>query len=328
MPGRPLGPFRYYGTRSDDPNDVLPHENRRELRGLRLFAAWTNHDDTRAHNTQDSFVEVSGQRFIRHYMLDFGSTFGSGSVESQLPNLSFSYWLDLDEVKRNVWGFGLRTPKYRTVDWPSLPEYDSVGRWEAVSYEPHEWRNDYPNPAFVRMTDRDAFWAAKIIMRFTPDELDAIVDTGEFTNPIEAAYFLDVLIARQCKTARHYLNRLNPLDDFTVGPRGLAFSNLSERYGFAPPGSIYRVAWSIYDNATDRTRAIGVAEDHRETVIPLPRGPGDLTGADRYLLAELHTLHQDHPRWNRRVGVYLRPTTDGFEVVGIERESDPPRIGM
>ena len=54
LSGQPLGPFRYYGTRTDDPNDVILHENRRELRGLRLFAAWTNHDDTRAHNTQDS----------------------------------------------------------------------------------------------------------------------------------------------------------------------------------------------------------------------------------------------------------------------------------
>ena len=57
LAGRPIGPFRYYGTRTDDPNDVIPHENRRALRGLRLFAAWTNHDDTRAHNTQDSWVE-------------------------------------------------------------------------------------------------------------------------------------------------------------------------------------------------------------------------------------------------------------------------------
>ena len=56
LAGRPIGPFRYYGTRTDDPNDVIPHENRRELRGLRLFAAWTNHDDTRAHNTQDVTV--------------------------------------------------------------------------------------------------------------------------------------------------------------------------------------------------------------------------------------------------------------------------------
>ena len=106
LAGRPIGPFRYYGTRTDDPNDVIPHENRRELRGLRLFAAWTNHDDTRAQNTQDSWVEEDGRHYIRHHLLDFGSTFGSGSVDLQLPNLGFHYWLDTDEVKRNLVSFG------------------------------------------------------------------------------------------------------------------------------------------------------------------------------------------------------------------------------
>ncbi|MGH9337823.1 MAG: hypothetical protein ACRD21_29065, partial [Vicinamibacteria bacterium] len=180
LPGAPLGPFRYYGTRTDDPNDIIPHEDRRELRGLRLLAAWLNHDDTRAQNTQDSWVEENGKRHVRHFLLDFGSTFGSGTVDMQYPNLSFHYWLDPGLVKRNILGFGFHVPTYRKADWPELPEYESVGRLESELFDPVKWRNDYPNPAFVRMTARDAFWAAKILMKFTREELAAIVETGEY----------------------------------------------------------------------------------------------------------------------------------------------------
>ena len=42
VPGRTVNGFKYYGTRPDDPNDVVPHEHRRELRALKVFGAWTN----------------------------------------------------------------------------------------------------------------------------------------------------------------------------------------------------------------------------------------------------------------------------------------------
>ena len=49
-----IGPFRYYGTRKDDPNDIVDHENRRDLRGLYVFAAWLNHTDSKSINSLDS----------------------------------------------------------------------------------------------------------------------------------------------------------------------------------------------------------------------------------------------------------------------------------
>jgi hypothetical protein len=318
LPGVPLGPFRYYGTRSDDPNDVIPHEDRRELRGLRLFAAWTNHDDTRAQNTQDSWVEEGGTHHVRHYLLDFGSCFGSGSVEIQLPHLSFYYWLDLKAVKKAAGSFGAFTPVYHRAKWPAFPEYGAVGRWESELFDPESWRNDYPNPAFVRMTDRDAFWAAKILMRFKPEELRAIVKTGELGGEPLEEYFLKTLIERQRKCAA-YLNRLNPLDEFRLDGGALAFTNLSELYGLGASGAEYRISWFAFNNL-DRSRLpIKGPFTQKETRLELP--VGSLPGQDDFLLAEIVTLHEKHPSWAKRIAVYLRAGGEGWEVVGIDRES-------
>ena len=63
--GRPVGYFKYYGTRPDDPNDIHPHEHRRELRANRVFAAWLNHDDSRGINSLDMLDGPDGRKHIR-----------------------------------------------------------------------------------------------------------------------------------------------------------------------------------------------------------------------------------------------------------------------
>ena len=129
IPGVPIGPFRYFETRSDDPNDIIPHEDRRELRGLRLIGAWTNHDDTRAQNTQDTWVGENGRHIVKHFLMDFGSTFGSGSVDMQARGIEFPVLdgLQGDEAK-SAW---IRLPGSRLSEgqmarFPRLPSRRSV----------------------------------------------------------------------------------------------------------------------------------------------------------------------------------------------------------
>lgn len=331
--GKPIGPFRYYGTRSDDPNDVIPHEHRRELRGLRLFAAWTNHDDTRAHNTQDSWIEEDGTHFIRHYLMDFGSTFGSGSVKIQEGYLGFNYSIPLDLLKENAWRFGLNTPEYRKADWPDLPEFRAVGRWESEYFDPGKWRNDYQNAAFVRMTAQDAFWAARTLMSFSPEELWAIVRTGQFTRAEDEQYFYRVLLERQRKCGKWGINLLNPVDMFGVQGERLSFRNLSEHFGFVERSSTeYEISWFEFDNESSRVgRRLGEALLTSEESTSIPEAPESKGDGKPFLMVEIRSHHSGFDHWAQPVRIYLRPGRGGertYEIVGIDRESPQRPIPM
>ncbi|MEE9263259.1 MAG: hypothetical protein V3V11_02280, partial [Vicinamibacteria bacterium] len=278
-----------------------------------------NHDDTRAQNSQDTWVEDGGRHYVEHYLIDFGSTFGSGSVDMQYPNLSFQYWLDIEQVKKNMVGIGFNVPPYRRVKWPKYPEYEAIGRWEAEYFDAEGWRNDYPNPAFVRMTARDAFWAGKIIMSFTAEELRAMVTTGQYSQAEWSEYFLKVLLERQQKCGRFGINGINPLDEFRISGNSLEFTNLSEKYGFAETGTTYRVAWSIYNNANDTVQSLGDAVTQDTTRVALPTRPTHSDDKNLFLLAQVQSISDEHPHWEYPVGVYLRSNGAKYEVVGIER---------
>ena len=93
LPGKILGGFQYAGTRPDDPNDLVPHEHRRELRALRVFGAWTNLTDLKAANTLDTLVTENGRTVVKHYLQDVGSTFGMSNGRHEW-DLSYEYFFD------------------------------------------------------------------------------------------------------------------------------------------------------------------------------------------------------------------------------------------
>ncbi len=172
------------------------------------------------------------------------------------------------------------------------------------------------------MTARDAFWAAKSIMSFTAEELRAIVATGQYSQAEWSEYFLKVLLERQEKCGRFGINGINPLDDFRISGNSLEFTNLSEKYGFVEPGgTTYRVTWSVYDNTDGSITPVKGPLEIKERSLALPVSDFVPKDKSRLLLAEINSLREDHPKWDKRIGVYLRSNGSSYEVVGIDRES-------
>ena len=115
LPGKILGGFKYHDTRSDDPNDIVPHEHRRELRALKVFGAWTNLVDMKALNTMDTLITENGQARVRHYLLDVGSTFGIGANGPRDWTEGYEYLFEGDKTIKRLVSFGFYFQPWQTV---------------------------------------------------------------------------------------------------------------------------------------------------------------------------------------------------------------------
>ena len=178
--GKPLGPFRYHGTRSDDPNDIFPHEHRRELRGMRVLAAWVNHDEWRSSNSFDALVDIGGRRIVKHHLLDFGSTLGSGSIAAQSRRPGNEYVWERRPTLLTMLTLGLYVRPWLKVKYPDLP---AAGRIESDYFQPAMWKPDYPNPAYENARADDLFWAARRVAAFSDDAIRALVRIGRIHRP-------------------------------------------------------------------------------------------------------------------------------------------------
>jgi hypothetical protein len=326
VPGRVVGQFRYTGTRSDDPNDIYPHERRRELRGLKVFAAWLHHDDARSINSIDSYVEDGGRRYIRHYLQDFGSNLGSGSTSAQQPRGGYEYLIEGGAIAKGLFSFGLWTRDWTRATYPTQP---SLGNIEADYFEPWKWKTEYPQPAFDQMDAADAFWAARIAARFDDRMLRRIVEIGRLSDPEAARFLGDVLIRRRDKVVAYWITRTTPLDGFAVTGEGdrvvLAWDNAAERVGVASPDAAYRIAWAPFDNSAGRTRPVVVSATTAAPRVPVPAaawGPRDPAGI-RYAEAAVGVAHPQFPHWQQPVRVTVRDRNGRIDVVGV----DHPRGG-
>ncbi|HEX5064159.1 MAG TPA: hypothetical protein VFV99_32510 [Kofleriaceae bacterium] len=235
LEGKPLGGHPPEGVRSDDPNDRIPHELRRDLRGTQAIFAWLDHSDVHTGNTLDMWVsdpENPSWHYVKHYFIDFGIALGFGAAKNKNPRYGYEYEVDWSAMARSLFSLGL---VQRPWEDRKRPQLRGIGTYDIARYDPGTWKPLTPMYTPIRVADRiDNFWSSKIFMKIRRQHIEAAVDAAQLSDPRARAWLVEALIARQRKTAKYWFERVNPVDEIHVVDGGLCFKDLSLTYAFEP----------------------------------------------------------------------------------------------
>jgi hypothetical protein len=310
LSGLPIGPFRYEGTRRDDPSDVISHEDRRELRGGRLLAAWINHFDARAQNSMDVWMadgkepaDASPGKVI-HYYIDTSDSLGSewdwDDISRRLGN---SYLLDWGDI-----GYDFVTLGIPTRPWEKLQRAkgrEIFGYFDAAHFVPEDWKMEYPNAAFSDMTEHDGAWMARILSRFTPELVNTLATMGQFSDPSNTTYIAGILNLRLEAILNRYLTRLSPISEARVDGDRLCAVNLAEKRGLRAPEAYHYEA-----RASDGAPLVVERRPRGGLCVRLP------AGSPRYFTVTI----RDHVARGPLVAhLYDQGAPRGFFLAGLER---------
>jgi hypothetical protein len=317
LPGRILGGFRYEGTRPDDPNDVVEHQHRRELRALRVFGAWVNLTDMKAGNTLDTVVTEDGRSRVRHYLQDVGSTFGVGANGPHEWSEGWEYVVQVGPALRRLFSLGFAFSRWQLAP---VDQHPAIGRFEGEAFDPDTWKPRAPVRAYLEMRDDDAFWAARRVMAFTDEAIRTAVATAQFSDPAAARLLETVLRQRRDRIGQTYLPRITPIVEPALDAAGtVTFRNAAVDHAVATAPQRYHARWFHFDNAAGTSRPLGESSAATPSLASPVALPND---AGAFVRVDLSADHDRHPAWQRPIETYFRREPSGWKLVGLVRQPD------
>jgi hypothetical protein len=264
-----------------------------------------NHTDAKSLNSLDVLAEENGRSFVKHYLLDFGAAFGRTvclpRIRGSATNIS---WIGA----QGCTSCSLLDSAFLPTRGPNMATIRPWGISAPTLSIPKNRKSNYPNAAFSNRLVGDEFWAAKQVMAFSPQDIQSMVRTGDFSDRATEEAITQILTKRADSIGRTLLPKLLPLDDFRVEGNELRFTDLAIRYDIRKPVD-YGIEWARFD---DRHDSFGPAVLHSGSRLPAEAIAAVI---DSYWVAKI----KDESR-RQSASVYLRKENAGWAVVGIERD--------
>ena len=312
LDGAPVGGYAAEGLRADDPNDRVAHEDRRTLRGQRVFFAWLDNTDVKEDNGLDMWIADGASHHLVHHILDFGLALGVYGYDQIDAADGFAETLDYGVQAASLVTLGLWQRPWEGIEVPTIR---GVGRFESAHFDPLGWHDRYPYAPFHHVQDADGFWAAKLVMRFTEAQIRAATEQGAYEDPRAVEYITRTLVERQRTTGRTWFARVSPLDHIAIdGDARVSFDDLALVY-FPETAATHYVAHAYdYDGREIAWQADVAGAAHASLpALPVP------IAHDGYTIVELSAVRGGRVLPPVRIHIARDPQTHAPRVIGIRR---------
>jgi len=306
-PSEWLGYAPESGTRKDDPNDVVPHEDRRVLRSLKVFASWMALSGLGPPKTMDRYVGVPGEGHVVHFFTGLDDALGTDDVV-RVTDLPPGQGGGSTVVRLFTLGLAPNPARRPTqIEIPALGQLESDvdpgGFGPSTPYEPAD-----------RLTSADGYWAAKRIAALSAAHIALAIEAGKLSDRRARQAIQSALEARRERVVRYWFERVTPVEIARHEGRRLELRDQAIRHGLATAEATnYYVDFLTGDG--DRVGdklSIEPRGDSFEVQVP----ENAVAAAGDYLVVRI-VSRRNHRRAPRAFAVHFRILGDKLKLVGL-----------
>lgn len=308
--GVDLGPTPINHRRDDDPNDHLPHVDRRSLRALKLVTAWLGISKMRPRMLRDAFIAKEARGHVQHFMVGLDSSLG---VEDFLRAVAFAANEDREQANffLRLSSLGL-SPKPPAI-MPETP-WPSVG-WFNPQIDPATLEPSPPFEPIDRLQPGDLYWIAKRIGA-VPHGTVAEAITAAKLDPGPTNWLLQVLHLRRAAIVAWGYDRTTPCEVVSLDQQHdsayLVLKDLAVEHGFVEPSErSYEVTFFGADG-DEIAGGLELNATSANVRVPLPRVITEVPYSIARVLAK-----RDGNALPRTVDIHFRPSVEGLRIAGL-----------